>query len=108
MNHREAIARAEAWYLRRYHAVAHGHLPLNGDGRALDEEALLCIDLVPEREAAVVKVLLDLTGEEVAVLEEGVTCPRCLSSTKAARERWRGIRMLSLLRSWGKYRQHRA
>src|SRR5262245_16799612 len=108
MNHREAIARAEAWYLRQYHAVAHGHIPLRSDGQVLAEEALLCIDLVPEREASVVQVLLDLDGEEVAVLEEGVTCPRCLSSTQAARERWRGIRMRSVLRAWGKYRHHHA
>ena len=43
----------ETWYLRQYHAVAHGHLPPDADGQALDDEAFLCIDLVPEREAAV-------------------------------------------------------
>ena len=105
MNHREAIARAEAWYLRRYHAVAHGHLPLDEGGQALAEEALLCIDLVPERESSVVKVLLALAGAEVAVLDEGVSCPRCVGRMKAVREQWRGLRMRSLLGSWGKHRQ---
>lgn len=104
MNHQEAIARAESWYLHRYHAVAHGHLSFDDNGQALDEETFLFIDLVPECEAAVVKVLLDLTGEEVALLDQGVTCPRYVSSTKAARQQWRGLWVLSLLGSWGKRR----
>jgi hypothetical protein len=96
MKEHEAIVRAETWYLQRYHAVARGHFPPDIDRRALREDAFLCIDLVPEQEAEVVKVLLDLTGEEVVLLEEGRPCPRCISSKRVGHQGW----LLAWMR-WG-------
>lgn len=41
---------------------------------------MLCVDLVPEQRTEVVNVLVVLTGAEpVALLDEGVRCPRCVS-----------------------------
>ena len=104
MNLYEAMTRAETWYLRQYHAVAHGHLSPDVDGQALDDEAFLCIDLVPEHEAAGVRVLLDLRGGEVALLEQGVTCPHGKRSKKAEQEMGRGLERLWELGWWGKRR----
>ena len=85
MNEQEAITRAEAWYRQRYHAVAAGHLTLDAEGQELRDAQFLCVDLVPERGTAVVNVVVDLTGAEpVALLDEGVRCPRCASYAQTA------------------------
>ena len=55
---------------------------------------------MPEQEAGVIRVLLDLTGEEVALLEEDRLCPRCTESNGAQQQRWRYIRM-----HWGWHRR---
>lgn len=102
MNKHEAISRAETWYLQQYHAVAHGHFPPDVDRQALREDPFLCIDLVPEQEAEVIKVLLDLTGGEVFLLEEGRPCPRCLSDRKAGQEGWLHVWMRWGVRPGGK------
>lgn len=87
MNEGEAITRAEAWYRQRYHVPAAGHLTLDAQGQALRDAQFLGIDLVPERGAEVVNVLVDLTGAEpVALLDEGVLCPRCVELHAGKRE----------------------
>ena len=104
----EAITRAETWYLRQYHAVAHGSLPQDADGQALDDEAFLCIDLVPEREAAGVRVLLDLLGGEVALLDQGVPCPHGKRSKWSGHEKEPGLKMRWGLKWGSKRRQNLA
>ena len=80
MNEQEAIMHAEAWYRQRYHAAAHGHIALDVEGQELRDTQVLCVDLVPEQRTEVVNVLVVLTGAEpVALLDEGVRCPRCVS-----------------------------
>lgn len=106
MNEQEAITRAETWYLQRYDAVAHGHLPVDVVGQEVREDPFLCIDLVPEREAEVVRVLLDLTGEEVALLEEGRRCPRCIANYGAGQQRWLWTWMRWRLYQRGKHCAH--
>ena len=79
MNEQEAITRAEAWYREQYHAVAHGHIALDAEGQELRDTEVLCVDLVPEQETAVVNVLVGLTRDEpVALLDEDVLCPQCI------------------------------
>ena len=102
MNEQEAITRAEAWYFQRYHAVAQGHLPLDTDRQALNEDPFVCIDLVPEFQAKVVKVLLYLAGEEVVLLEEGRPCPRCISGKKTEYTGWLKGWINWRARLWGK------
>lgn len=108
MTEQEAIARAEVWYLQQYQSVAHGHLPVDVVGQEVREDPFLCIDLVPEREAGVIRVLLELTGEEVALLEEGRRCPRCTQGNQAEQQRWLHRWMRWRSPWWGKLRQHGA
>jgi len=83
MTEQKAIMRAEAWYLQRYHAVAHGHIALDAEGQELRDAQFLCVDLVPARGTEVVNVLVDLTGAEpVALLDEDLLCPRCASGAQ--------------------------
>jgi hypothetical protein len=78
MTEQEAILCAETWYLQRYHAIAHGHIALDAEGQELRDTQFLCVDLVTARGAEVVNTVIDLTGAEpVALLDEGVLCPRC-------------------------------
>ena len=105
MNEQEAITRAEAWYLQRYHAVAHGHLPVDVVGQEVREDPFLCIDLVPEQETVVIRVLLELTGEEVALLEEGRLCPRCTASYGGEQQSWPRVRLHWGVHQWGRRRQ---
>jgi hypothetical protein len=107
MNKREAMTRAEAWYLQHDHKVARGHIPRDADGQA-SEDPLLCIDLVPEREAEMVQVLVDLTGEEVARLVGGKSCVRCTSSKKADHREWTEVWRRWRLKRWDKHRQDHA
>lgn len=87
MSEREAIARAEAWYVERYKGVASGHIAVDVEGQALCDNDFLCIDLVPDQGAEVVNLLVSLTGaEEIAVLDEGARCPRCPRSRKEGDE----------------------
>jgi hypothetical protein len=78
MHEPEAIAYAEAWYLRRYHAVARGHITVDAQGQEVHEQQWVCLDLIPAQGTGVVNVVVDLTGaEELVLLDEGVLCPRC-------------------------------
>ena len=79
MNEQEAIAFAEAWYLRRYHTAARGHITLDAEGRDLREQHQVCLDLVPAQGGGVVNVVVDLNRVgKLTLLDEGVLCPRCL------------------------------
>jgi hypothetical protein len=86
MNEQEAIAYAEAWYLRRYHTAAQGHITLDTQGCELREQNLVCLDLVPTQGAGVVNVVVDLTSMgKLNLLDEGVLCPRCLQQAAGRR-----------------------
>lgn len=81
MSEQEAIARAEAWYLQRYHAAAHGHVTVDAEGNELREAQLVCLDLIPEQGTGVVNVVVELTGAgELTLLGEDVSCPRCVQA----------------------------